>query len=148
MQVRQAILDDMLDILRLGRQFCEALGENFDRHSVVEHVDMLLEMSNAEVLLVEDEGYVVGMAAALHLPLYIDSSQKVASELWWWVDPEYRNAGAGSALLDGLESWARSEGCTRMSMMLMEELPGSRGVESMYYVSGYKAHERTFVKEL
>ena len=143
--IRAATHDDMGDILRMGRSFCKALGEKFDRQSVCEHVEWLIETDICTALVCEFEGEVVGMVSGVCIPVYFDSSRTQASEMWWWVDEDARELGVGTELIDGLESWARQAGAERLSMMMMHDL--DKSIASIYEKRGYHIHESTFLKE-
>jgi len=145
-EVRPASLDDMSDILRMGQQFCAALDESFDRDSVIAHIEALVESPMATAFVAEQSGSVFGMVSGVCLPNYFDNSRLIATELWWWVDTDHRSKGVGVNLLHALESWAKSIGAERLSMMAMEGL-GRNAVECMYLKSGYRRFETTYLKE-
>ena len=71
------------------------------------------------------------------------SGETVASELFWWLDPEYR--GHGGWLLRRAEKWAQSKGAVRMSMMAPIDKPR---VAETYMKLGYAEVERVFSKDL
>lgn len=79
------------------------------------------------------------------MPTPWDNSKLTATELWWYVDQDARNAGIGGQLMDALESWAVDAGAFRLSMMTIVGI--APGVEKMYTNRGYKERERTFLKE-
>lgn len=144
MIVRDATRDDMKDILRMGRQFCKALDEKFDRESVVAHVEWLIDDDRTVAMVAEDDG-VVGMVSGVCIPNYFDNSRLMATEMWWWVDEGARTAGIGTALIDELESWAKGMGAERLSMMVMEQL--DTRIVKIYNERGYRRHETTYLKE-
>ena len=70
----------------------------------------------AEVLLaVDDAGTAVGFAE-LSIRPYAEgcSSDRVAYLEGWYVEPEARREGVGTALVAAAEEWARAQGCTEM----------------------------------
>lgn len=139
--------DDIGHFLGMGRKFATLADEPFDRESLTQHLEWILDEERAAAFLAVDvDGKVVGIVAGLWLPTPWDNSKITATEMWWFVDPEARNAGIGTALMDALESWARDVGAWRLSMMLIEGI--SPGVEQMYEKRGYVPREKTFVKEL
>lgn len=145
--VVQATTDDIGAFLGMGRKFATLADEPFDRESLTQHLEWIMDEERGVVLMAVDiEGKCVGICAGLWLPTPWDNSKITATELWWFVDPGARNAGIGGALMDALESWARDVGAWRLSMMLIEGI--SPGVEQMYENRGYAPRERTFVKEL
>ena len=144
--IRAATHEDMESILRMGRNFCQALGEKFDRRSVCEHVEWLIDNDISTVLVCEvEEIGVVGMVSGVYIPVYFDNSRTQATEMWWWVDEEARKLGVGTELIDGLESWARQAGAERLSMMIMHQL--DKSIVQIYEKRGYHIHESTFLKE-
>jgi GNAT superfamily N-acetyltransferase len=145
--VRTATHDDLGDILRMGRQFCAALDEDFDRESVAEHVEWLIDTDHCTAMVaINIEGKAVGMVSGVAIPNYFDNRRVMAAEMWWWVDQDARDAGIGTALIDALESWAIEAGADRLSMMVMHQLSDG-AVEAIYEKRGYRKHETTYLKE-
>ena len=72
-------------------------------------------MFQTEIVL-ETGGRVVGMIGLAVLPHFM-SGELVASELFWWVEPEARRGTGGVRLLRRAESWARSTQAVRMQMI-------------------------------
>jgi GNAT superfamily N-acetyltransferase len=72
------------------------------------------------VLALDDSGVPRGiLGAAVIYPLLTE--QKVAAELFLWVEPEYRKMRMGKWLLDALEEWGRKVGCTHIQMAKMNK---------------------------
>ena len=87
------------------------------------------------------------MAAALAYPAYFNAGHIQAQELFWWVDEEARSSGAGRALLEALEGWARAVGAHSLTMISLAALDGER-VAKLYERAGYRRSELTFIKRL
>lgn len=142
--IREAQRADLLAILRMGRAFSEAINETHDRESIVQTAEWLMTDPGA-TLQVWENGEIHGMAAAILVPVFIDRSRTQATELFWWVDPDSRQSGAGRDLLNGLESWAKAQGAARLSMMSMHSL--DNGVGKLYERAGYVLTEQTYIKD-
>lgn len=89
-------------------------------------------------LLEEGKGMLLGKASPFSFGYH-----KIAMEVGWWVDPEYRKSGVGKSLIDAFEYWANKMGC---SLVVMGSLDDSLG--SYYEKNGYKSAERLYMKEL
>ena len=147
LNIRQAERADIIHFLRLGRRFADFADEPFDRESATQHMEWLIDSDNTVAFMAIDiEGAVLGICGGVHIPTLWDRSKLMATELWWYVDPDSRNAGVGTALMNALESWARSAGAYRMEMMTLVDVGPSVG--AMYERNGYRERERGYVKEL
>lgn len=146
MKVVEATYEDVGHFIGMAREFAALAGEPLDRESVADHVEWMIEHDTAVALIAFDGNQPVGICGALVFPSPWCSEKLSATELWWFVKKEARGSGAGLALIDALESWARDAGAWRLSMMLIEGI--APGVEKIYERRGYKPRERTFVKEL
>lgn len=109
-----------------------------------EAMQALLESMMAQptaLLLVSetDEGVngMIGMFLFEH-PM---SGDMVASETFWWVEPESR--GGGVRLMRAAEQWARGHGAVRMQM-----IAPTRNVGEFYKRVGYEEVETTWQREL
>lgn len=137
--MRTATKDDVLEMLRMGRAFCAALGEPCDRESIVSTLEFLIDSDQGTVLV--DDGAMVG---ALLVPHFFDNSRVMATELFWWVDEDKRGNGAGAKLLNEVELWAKAHGAERLSMMSMAGLGDEVG--KIYERHGFKHFESHYVK--
>jgi GNAT superfamily N-acetyltransferase len=69
----------------------------------------------------------------------------VASEFFWYVQPEHR--GKGGDLLAAFESWAKENGCQRVIMThLADSMPDS--LKKYYERKGYEELETNYIKEV
>ena len=136
--MRNATIDDMDEILRMGKSFANALHEDSDIESIEDTAINLIE-SDIGVLLIEDHA----MAGALVVPNFFDKDRLIATELFWWVDKEARGNGAGKRLLNGLESWAQDKGAERLTMITMDSL---ENVGKLYERAGYRKFETSYVR--
>ena len=63
----------------------------------------------------------------------------------WYVDPDWRGKGAGKALAEQAEAWARAQGCQEMASDTNPSYPISPAAHAAL---GYQEVERYFRKEL
>lgn len=143
MTARLATEHDLLECLRMGRDFAKAAGVPADDVSMA---DTLKDLIGARSLFVVGHPS-HGMAGVLVYQNYFNRSRKAAQELFWWVDPEARRLGAGRALLVTIEAWAKEQGADTLTMIALDDVDGER-VAQMYKGAGYKPLERNFVKVL
>ena len=139
--IREATLDDMPEILRMGVLFCKQAGIQPDAESIRTTAYELMD-SDASVILIGDGA----MAGALAYPMYMNRDIIVAQELFWWVDKDKRNEGAGAKIMAALELWAKSIGAKRMTMIGLESSPAH--IDAFYKSSGYKPLEISYWKDL
>jgi GNAT superfamily N-acetyltransferase len=81
---------------------------------------MLEEPERRAVLVAERAGAVVGMVTA---QLVVSTAEGAPSALVedMVVDAPWRGLGAGRALLEGIEAWARARGATRLQLLADRE---------------------------
>lgn len=88
-------------------------------------------------------GFIGGVAA----PIYANNDILIGQELFWWVQPEYRNKGAGQALMDAIEKNAKDEGLTYWTMMYLVNIEPEKA-KQVYVNRGYYETEIGFTKEI
>ncbi len=138
--MREARYNDIPEIVRMGKAFAQAVGEEYDVESIAQTANELID-SEIGVILIDEHA----MAGALVVPNFFHKSRLIATELFWWVDKEARGNGAGQRLLNGLESWAKSKDAERLTMVGMESLDPRVGV--LYKRAGYKKFETSYVRK-
>lgn len=143
--IRDAVENDVPRIVEMGRAFFEISGQDdiatFDDEAAAEAVRQC--MSGGVVLVIEKEGALVGMAAALIYRVYVSRDDMTAQELFWWVEPEHR--GAGRKLFEMLERRAKENGAASLSMIALESM---KWVGRLYERAGYRPLDHTYVKRL
>jgi aminoglycoside 6'-N-acetyltransferase I len=82
----------------------------------LEEITQLLEDTEAEIFVAENDGELVGFAEAA-LRKYADGceSSPVGYLEGWYVRPEYRKHGVGRQLVEAVEDWAKEKGCTELA---------------------------------
>lgn len=146
--VRPARAEDVPELVDLGRAFyaTAALSEfmPFDAEVLTRHFLALLTSVAIGFFVVERDARVVGMAMVAITPTYY-SSELLAQEAFWYVDPKYRGSFDSLRLFSALEKWARSKGA---AVLMMSALSSNSGVSRIYERRGYVPQEAAFVKGL
>jgi len=151
-KIRFAVIDDIPDLVTWGEKFWELtwfrqeLKEEYCKQSVCFLLNGLINEDAGFVLVVEDdEKKIRGFALIVVSPFVFNLDKKIAGELAWYVDPQYRGQRAGLALLDKAERIAKRRGCDYISMISMDH---SMNVGPLYEKVGYSPAETTYIKEL
>lgn len=142
--IRRATDADVPRLVEMGRAFLAgtryagAIREN--PAQMAETAAGLIASEAGELLVAERGGQVVGMIGLL-LYTHPLSGDRVASELFWWVDPDHR--GQGIALLRAGERWARACGAVALQM-----IAPSDDVERLYERLGFVRIEAQYQRGL
>jgi len=118
--IRRATESDIDACVEMGRKFHAIAGVSEIQYSDESAQDTLMHLMNGDgCLFVAEKGSaLIGMAAALKYPHYMNRAQSVAQELFWWVEPEHRGGMVAMRLLMALEQWAAEEGCKLLTALL------------------------------
>lgn len=150
MDIRPATEQDIPALLHIGRAFYQynhysRLGVSLDTDSLSTVLQQL--MASHILLVAVEDGNVVGTVAAYVEPLWWNLETPQATEVFWWLDPPYRNAGNGKQLKDALEAAVRARGVRFLNMIALEaSMPEE--VEQLYFRNGYTRIERVYLKVL
>lgn len=149
--LRMARLEDedrIFELLTHFHQNTQYAGESMEESKVRPLIRTCMDphVSTSTVILWEQDGQVVGLIAGQCTEV-VFSSQKVATELVWWVEPEYRKTEASTRLLEAFEAWAAWSDCRQVQMYSLNNEYAT--VLSRYYSKqGYRLAELSYVKEL
>jgi GNAT superfamily N-acetyltransferase len=151
-KIRFAVEQDIPTLVGWGEKFWEhtwfkqELDQEYCGQSVAFLLQGLMNDDHGFVLVVEDEEQQVrGFALIAVSPFVFNLNRKMAGELAWYVDPEYRGHRAGLTLLKKAELVAQRRGCDYLSMISMNH---SMNVGPLYEKVGYSPAETTYIKEL
>jgi aminoglycoside 6'-N-acetyltransferase I len=105
--------------------------------------DILSHPDRFAVFISGESGAVTGFLDA-SLRLYADgcSTSPVGYIEGWYVEPQFRGAGVGRALVKAAEGWARSKGCTEMAS---DAILGNLDSQRAHLRLGYTEVERLVI---
>lgn len=143
--IRAATPADIPAIVEMGRKFYAATAYQavapFDADSVAGLAGMMIDTG---VLLVADEGDLVGMVGLYVGPFMFNAGLKTAHEVMWWVDPEAQGRGVGKQLLAAIEPACRARGAVSAQMVVLESSPPQAA--ALYERMGYRHSETSYTK--
>lgn len=115
---REAVAADLPRIVELGSHFLDQTGYRAllaaNPEQMARTAASFVNDPEKVILLAERDERIIGMLLALVYdhPL---SSERIGSELVWWVEPDAR--GCGLHLLRQAERWAKAHGAGVMQMV-------------------------------
>ncbi len=152
LELKIATWDHLPDILEMAQEFYNNSPyqgiEEYDESRVAEIAMASFENQKDRIviLLVTPEGKPVGMVAGLATTAVFNHN-RVATELIWWVYPEYRGKSS-LELFKAYEYWAKNVAkCSSVVTALLEDELVDR-LSSFYQRQGYTPAERAFIKRI
>lgn len=152
MKVRPATTDDMWSLINIGDLFYRE-GGFADRGLRIKDDDLgkfllfLINSPNGILLVVEDNEVVIGTIGGIVNPWFLDFSQSILIENWFWVHPDHRNRKAGSLLLSEFEVAGKDIGVSHVCMVTLDSREEER-LMGYYRSVGYAHLEHHFIKEI
>lgn len=149
MTLRYGSLDDIPSLMALGEGFFSALGypdDDLDRDGIPRVLHDLVISPAGFVLVADVGGGIVGaMLGLAHKPVFGRRMQ--ASELGWFMAPNYRGSRDAVRMIAEFEAWARQRECVRVVLSrLMSMRPDAVG--RLYERLGYAERESSYAKVL
>lgn len=150
MVIEDAVEDDFLALLDIGRKFFEL---NPYRHCTTLDGPSLMEtffqLQDDHILLVvrADDGSIIGTAGAFIGPVFWNQNYLQGLEVFWWIDPQHRQNGLGKELREFLQYKAKTKGVHCWNMVaLTESMPDV--VDKIYRKDGFTPVETIYMKVL
>ena len=140
--IRLATKEDIPRLVEMGQRFrahstySQYLADNPEQMAKLGQ--QLIDVDG--LLISERDGKIIGMMGFI-LHNHFLSGEKVAGEVFWWMEPEYR--GDGLRLLHEAERRSKAAGAKYMHMIAPTEQ-----VETIYKRLGYQYVEATYQKSL
>lgn len=145
--IRALLAEDKDQYIDLMRMFItERMGEfgiEFDEAQASAQFDLFFKMPEVVVLVVEEEGYIVGAIAGVIGPMLFCKGLMI-QEMVWYVRPLYRGSLTGFKLIRRFEDAAKERGCTSIIMVGM----AGDAANDFYPRDGYRLLQNNYYKEL
>lgn len=141
--IRLATEEDFPELIRMAKEFHQASPYNDLEFSVTKCFELFqayLRDKTSVMILVSDHGMLIAHAGQAPF-----SSDRISSEVAWWVDPEGRNKRESLLLFEAYEIWSKKVGCKLCQVAM---LPSVTDLSKFYERRGYKLLEQSYVKEL
>lgn len=134
-----------LDIARLF--FIEGkLPGNFNAEIFLKNWDYFYQEERGQIYGIFKESELCGGIGGIVFP-DPNTGDIIATEMFWYVKPEYRKGIAPLKLLQYYEAWAIEKGAKRIMMVCLTLLQNNR-LTKLYDRYGYKKIETHFIKEV
>lgn len=143
--IRKAVADDLLDCLMLFKQFHKEakLPYKFDPQKTQRVFLETLEVDSFETFVADRDGDLVGFICCVYMePLF--SSDKISTDIAWFVNKEHRNSSAGFRLLKEYEEWAVNNNIKYVGIAYLERVTD---LSKVYEKKGYVKAETHYMKE-
>lgn len=141
--IRLATANDLPRMVEMGLRFLEEspYKKYFARNpgKMLELGERLLASAGGILVAQKDQEIVAMLGFIVHE--HFISGERVAGEVFWWVEPEHR--GAGLRLLREAEKEAKARGAVNLQMIAPDERVGK-----LYGLLGYEFLESTHQKSL
>lgn len=148
--IREAILDDLPALARIGRKFYEEaeLPGEYSEAQFVRSWTFLLGRGVGVILMAENgDGPPVGAVAALASPSLYVEGRTCLDEAFWYVDPDRRGGMTAMRLFRAMEDFAKSSGVHDQGFVHLEKLQPAT-LKEVYERRGFKMVETHYRKEL
>lgn len=97
------------------------------------------------LLALDDSDNPIGMIAAQAVEFPFNT-QRISTEIIWWMDPEFRSTKRALGLIEMYEFWAQHIAkCNAVQMVCLSNLDPDR-LGKYYERRGYKQVERVYMK--
>lgn len=148
MQVRRAVSDDvpwLCDALRAFAAHYPAPIPLYTDHAQAEALVRSLMAGHYIAVAHHAIRGPVGLVAGLCQPHPFNPALRIATELFWWVNPDARGTSAGGRLFSAFEAWAVEQGADAIAMSLEASTPLADDAMTR---RGYVPVERQFLRPL
>ncbi len=150
---REATLADIPKMVEFGEEFWTQTSYYkqgnvpYDADNTENLVGGMIDLGGIVLLAENEEGDVVAVLVMLVTPMLFNPAHTVASEMVYYVSPEYRKGGLGIRMLKKAEQVAKAKGVKYISMVLLASVEPERPA-AVYNRLGYHQTEATYSKEL
>ena len=143
--VRKATINDFPAICKMAREFHACTEYGFIEFDDASLFLLMKESINQGMCHVSEGEELTGFILGMVFGSPLNQMVKMATELAWWVKPEYRKTSAGVKLLKAIEAGAKENGAVSLTMVCLESIEPDT-VQAIYEKMGYSRAERSFLR--
>ena len=139
--------EEELDLYcKFGKQFAEESNAGgFCKKTFLKSIDSFLKSGKAKLLVLEVNGQVVGGVGMYAYKCFYNDVLRV-QEIFWWVDPEYRNTRDSIKLFNKVEEWALEIGADEV--MVSSTVLNADKIEKFYTKKGFRKMDINYIRSL
>lgn len=151
--IRLATKEDEEQLLHICYKFFLTTNHNdltWDRQKVITLIRSFTGEQGKIFLIAEDEyGNIISCLAGFIID-HLFATNKIAYEILWYVDQEFKRSKDVIKILKAYELWAKKSGCTHLSMGNRRGVDDSKedALERYYLRNGFKIIETVYKKKL
>jgi len=149
-RIRKAEKSDIPGLCRMGEAFhahakLQSRGLNFSAGSLANYCMFFIDNPATEIFVAATDETLVGSIAGIVSPWFLDLTQKILTEQWWWVDKEFRGRGVEKDLLEALVSWGWGNAADKLIMVSLDAAK-EQALRRYYGRQGFEYLETHFIR--
>lgn len=145
--IRKLRTDELKKVFHLGDKFtAESKFTLYDKDFFINSWSLFINSGFGVIFVEDDYGHFPGFIGGL---CFQDPNSGIptTSEMFWYVDPNYRDKGIGDRLLVTFERWAKENQSQRIIMIHLASVMPEK-VKQIYLKRGYSKLETHYIKEI
>lgn len=145
--IRNATEADVAELVRMGREFVGASPFGALGLSDESRERVIRGLLGQFARVIDLEGEIVGALLGGLGPAWGDEQRMIATEMAWWVAPQFRGSVAAVRLLHQFRDWAKAQGAVGVSLSELV-LDGVGSLGALPERLGYRLAERSYFLEI
>lgn len=132
-------------IFPLAQEFRKSIGMGFSAVALHEKLGILMDQGMGYAFCTKKDDVIRGMIV-FQITKDLCSDEVFASEIAWWIRPEFRGGSDAVRLLNAYESFSTDQGADYLSMVHLEGDNGDQ-LKRIYEKRGYRPLETQYIKK-
>ena len=139
--------EELETLCRFGKEFAtESNAGGFCKKTFLKSVDAFLKSQKAKIFMLEVNGKVAGTVGVYAYHCFYNDVLRV-QEIFWWVDPEYRNTRDSIKLFNKVEEWAQEIGADEVMVSSTATMNVDK-LEKFYTKKGFRKMDINYIRSL
>jgi len=138
--------EELETLCRFGKEFSDASNAGgFCKKTFLNSVDTFLKSQKAKIFVLDNGTNIVGTVGVYAYKVFYNDVLRV-QEIFWWVDPEYRNTRDSIKLFNKVEEWAQEIGADEV--MVSSTVINADKIEKFYTKKGFRKMDINYIRSL